>query len=221
MSLPDRMNAWMNPLPSRRRLLGLACVGLLAVSTSGCFQPMYKQTATDGTALSEKLSQIEVVFVAGRVGNEVRNDLIFALTGGAGNPAGAPYRLELTVRDSTTTAAVVDSLSGIPEVELVSVDVSWRLFDTTKPLPAGKPPTPIAQGSAFGKASLDSGYQRFARSRAIRDAQNRASDVAAETIKTQVVSYLIAPAASAEPPAPATPAAPAPATNWVATPTKG
>lgn len=222
MSLPDRMNAWMNPLPSRRRLLGLACVGLLAAATSGCFQPMYKQTAADGTALSEKLSQIEVVFVAGRVGNEVRNDLIYALTGGAGNPAGAPYRLELTVKDSTTTAAVVDSLSGIPEVELVSVDVSWRLFDTTKPVPAGgKPLPPIAQGSAFGKASLDSGYQRFARSRAIRDAQNRASGVAAETIKTQVVSYLIAPIASAEPAAPAAPPAAAPSTNWVATPPKG
>lgn len=222
MSLPERMTARMNPLPSRRRLLGLACAGLLATATSGCFQPMYMQKTSDGTDLSEKLSQIEVVFVAGRVGNEVRNDLIYALTGGAGNPANAPYRLELSVKDSTT-AAVVDSLSGIPEVELVSVDVSWRLYDTTKPAPAGGAPLPpIAQGSAFGKASLDSGYQRFAAARAVRDAQNRAATVAADTIKTQVVSYLIAPAASTAPAAPPAPAAAtSPSTNWVGKPAKG
>ena len=213
MSSPDRMNARMNQIPSRRRLLGLACAGLLAAATAGCFRPMYAETTSDGTALVDKLNQIEVVFAPGRVGNEVRNDLIYELTGGAGNPAGAPYRLELAVKDSTTVAAVVDSLTGIPEAELVSVDVSWRLYDTTKPVPAGKPPVPVATGTAFGKASLDSGYQRFARSRAIRDAQNRASRVAAETIKTQVVSYLVAPTAgtaAASAPAASTPAAATP-----------
>lgn len=173
-------------MPSRRRLLGLAGAGLLALSTAGCFQPMYAETTPgQGSALQDSLSQVEVVFAQGRVGDEVRNDLIFALTGGAGNPAGAPYRLILEVRSSTAEASVVSPLTGLPEVEIVSVDVTWQLFE------AGNTKTPLRVGKASGKASLDSGYQRFARARAIRDAENRSASVAAETIKSQLASYFL------------------------------
>ncbi|MBB3770561.1 LPS-assembly lipoprotein [Angulomicrobium tetraedrale] len=189
----------MKRTPSRR-LFGLAAAGLLAFAVAGCFKPMYAQDTADGGNLTERLGDIQVVFASGRIGNEVRNDLIFALTGGAGNPANAPYRLELAVTDSSTSTAV-DSLSGLPEVEMVSVDVKWLLFDTTRtPGPDGKPVPPVAHGNAFGKASLYSGYQRFARARAIRDAQNRAAGVASETIKGQLAAYFIAP----PPAAPAT-----------------
>jgi LPS-assembly lipoprotein len=128
---------------------------------------------------------VEVIFVDGRVGDEVRNDLIFSLTGGAGNPAGAPYKLVLDVRSTTSQASVVSPLTGLPEVELVSVDVSWKLFE------AGNMKAPLKTGRATGKASLDSGYQRFARARAIRDAENRSASVAAGTIKGQLASYFL------------------------------
>lgn len=181
MSLPERKHS----MPSRRRLFNLAIVGLLAASTAGCFQPMYAETTPgEGSALRDQLGDVEVVFADGRIGNEVRNDLIFELTGGSGNPVGAPYRLVL--RPSTNaTAAVVDPYSGLPEVELVTVNVSWQLFDTANPKVA------VKQGTAFGKASLDSGYQRFARSRAVRDAENRSAKVAAESIRGQLASYFV------------------------------
>lgn len=173
-------------MPSRRRLLGLAGAGLLALSTAGCFQPMYAETTPgQGSSLQESFSQVEVVFAQGRVADEVRNDLIFALTGGAGNPAGAPYKLFLDVASKTNQASVVSPLTGLPEVEIVSVDVSWKLFD------AGNLKTPLRTGKASGKASLDSGYQRFARARAIRDAENRSSMVAAESIRSQLASYFV------------------------------
>jgi len=181
MSLPDRKLS----MPSRRRVLNLALVGLLAASTAGCFQPMYAETTPgEGSSLRDKLGDIEVVFADGRIGNEVRNDLIFELTGGSGNPVGAPYRLVLRPSDSAT-AAVVDPYSGLPEVELVSVNVNWQLFDNANPKVA------VTQGNAFGKASLDSGYQRFARARAVRDAQNRSAKVVAETIRGQLASYFV------------------------------
>lgn len=169
----------------RRRFLGLAGAGLLALSAAGCFQPMYAETKPgEGPSLQDSLSQVEVVFSDGRVGNEVRNDLIFALTGGAGNPAGAPYTLLLKVKSTTSEASVVSPLTGLPEVEIVSVDVEWQLFE------AGAK-TPQKTGRATGRASLDSGYQRFARARAIRDAENRAASVTAETIKSQLASYFL------------------------------
>ncbi|MCJ8144417.1 hypothetical protein MKI84_15950 [Ancylobacter sp. A5.8] len=170
-----------------RRLLGLAVVGLLAASTAGCFQPMYAQTVpgTDGGTLAQTFDDIEVVFVQGRVGNEVRNDLIFGLTGGAGNPVGVPYKLVVNVKEATSSSAVVNSVTGLPEVEIVRVDVGWQLFDNANPK------VPLTTGNGFGTASLDSGYQRFARARAIRDAQNRSATMAAEMIRGQLASYFL------------------------------
>lgn len=187
MSLSDRTPSVAHRRLMVSRIAGLAVAGLLSAATAGCFQPMYAQkvAGSTDTTLAQTFDDIEVVFAEGRVGNEVRNDLIFALTGGSGNPVGVPYRLVLNVKESTTTSAVVDSVTGLPEVEIVRVDVAWQLFDV------GNPKTPVANNAGFGTASLDSGYQRFARDRAIRDAQNRSSTMAAEMIRGQLASYLL------------------------------
>lgn len=186
MSSLDRRPS--RPAASRRRFFGLAAAGLLALSSAGCFQPMYADsTPGGGSSLRDKLGDIEVVFADGRIGNEVRNDLIFELTGGAGNPKGAPYQLVMRVKDNTASA-IIDPVSGLPEVELVSVDVNWQLFDAAADEKTRKP---LTQGNAFGKASIDSGFQRFARARAIRDAQNRSARVAAETIRGQLASWFM------------------------------
>ncbi|MPT24687.1 MAG: hypothetical protein E2577_17890 [Starkeya sp.] len=59
-------------MPSRRRLLGLAGAGLLALSTAGCFQPMYAETTPgQGSSLQDSLSQVEVVFAQGRVADNL------------------------------------------------------------------------------------------------------------------------------------------------------
>ena len=174
------------PVARPRRLFALAVTGLLALSVAGCFRPMYGDSAPgQQSSLRDQLGDVEVVFVGGRVGNEIRNDLIFELTGGSGNPVGAPYRLEMVVT-SSTVASIVDSISGLPETEIVSVDVQWQLRDSADPK---KPP--LARNATLGKASIDSGYQRFARARAIRDAENRAAKVAAEMIRTQLASYFL------------------------------
>ncbi len=87
---------------------------------------------------------------------------------------------------------MVDPYTGLPEVELVSVDVNWQLIDTTKPLKAGAKPTPVTTGTAFGKAFDRFRLPALRRERALRDAQNRASRVAAEMIRGQLASYFIA-----------------------------
>lgn len=205
MSLPDFPRSATRAALPPRRLLGLAAALLLAGATAGCFKPMYAESSqADGIALQDKLSDVEVVFVGGRVGNEVRNDLIFNLTGGAGNPAGAPYRLVMKVTDNTEQT-YINSVSGLPEVEMVTVTADWQLFAS------GDDKKPLTQSKAFGKASLDSGFQRFARNRAIRDAQNRASTMVADAVRGQLAVYFSTrPAQTSETSAAPTPAAPAP-----------
>ena len=93
-----------------RRAFTLAA--LLALG--GCFQPMYGDRSIGGTGtnLRNALRDVEIAPIEGRVGQELRNDLIFELGGGSGNPVGAPYRLHLTVA-TNSFSAILDPVSGL------------------------------------------------------------------------------------------------------------
>ena len=162
----------------------LVVAGVLALALGGCFQPMYGETPIlGGTSLRDALRDVEIAAVDGRVGQEIRNDIIFELTGGAGNPAGAPYKLNLTVSTGNLNP-IVDPTSGIPLVDIVTLDVSYKLFDVS----ANKT---VLSDSALARVSVDRSMQRFARVRAVRDAENRAAKVVAEQIRARLASYFL------------------------------
>jgi len=164
----------------------LGLVLTLAGSLAGCFQPMYATTTTEaGPKLLQRLQDIEVVKIDGRLGNDFRNDMIFGLTGGAGNPTGAPYQLFVVVK-SSSTFAIVDTASGLPEAKVIRVAGDWKLVrvgDDVK--------KPIASGQATAAASIDVSQERFANYSAAQDAERRAAGTLAEMIKTQLAAYFI------------------------------
>src|SRR5665213_3288597 len=107
----------------------------LAGLTAGCFTPLYG-TATTGAATADvrdRLSAIEVPQIdpanapngspLARVGVEMRNDLIFDLTGGGPAPA-ATHRLDIRLT-STTTQVVVDVYTARPEVENYGINAVY------------------------------------------------------------------------------------------------
>ncbi len=208
MSSPDAPA----PIAARRtdrrslaiRFARLAVVGLLAGGLAGCFQPMYAEKSTvGGTPLLEKLRSIEIVKIEGRLGNELRNDLIFEFTGGAGNPVGAPYKLFISV-GATSASSIVDTASGLPENKIIHVVANWRLMragEETKPA--------LVSGKASGTASIDVSDQRFANYRATRDAEARASRVVVEQMQAQLIDFFVnpPPPPAAKPATPATPPA--------------
>jgi LPS-assembly lipoprotein len=160
--------------------------GLLAVALGACqFQPMYAQTPLFGTgpSLRDSLRDVEVAAIDGRIGNELRNDLIFELTGGNGNPVGAPYRLTL-VADVSSLNPVIDRQSGRPVVQMISFDVSYRLHDVVSD-------RIVLNEHALARVSLDRSQQRFANLRAVRDAENRAAKVVAEQIRSRIASFFL------------------------------
>lgn len=187
-----------------RLLARLALVCALAGGLAGCFQPLYAENSTvGGPALMDKFRDVEVVQIQGRLGNDLRNDLIFALTGGEGNPKGAPLQLIISV-DTSTTTALVNSSSGLPENQIVRVVANWRLVkaeDMVKP--AGPPPRPgdskkapdtrkpLAQGVASGTATIDTSDQRFANYSAGIDAEKRAARIVADQVKAQLAAYFV------------------------------
>jgi LPS-assembly lipoprotein len=171
--------SWLDRVPIR-----LAAAMLLAAAGGGCFQPLYgDRSLTGGPSVRDAMRDVEVAAIDGRVGQEVRNDLIFELTGGEGNPVGAPYRVTMTV-SSSTFYPVIDLSAGRPSAETVSLDVLYRVEDV-----ANK--KTVLNERALARVTIDRSQQRFARVRAIRDAENRAAKVAAEQMRSRIAAFLL------------------------------
>jgi LPS-assembly lipoprotein len=170
----------------------LFAVAALAALTAGCFQPMYAEH-TDGTPdLRDKLSGIEVPPVdkpngsrEARVGVEIRNALAFKLYG---NATGMPPTYRLVLKFTTTKSSLmVDVNTGLPTSENYGIDAQYNLIEiaTNKS---------VLTGSTFARVSYDmpGSYQRFARSRAFRDAEDRAAQEIADNIQTRLASFFVA-----------------------------
>jgi LPS-assembly lipoprotein len=162
-----------------------AAVLVLAGALGGCFQPMYGQSTLFGAGakLRDELRQVEILEIQGRVGQEIRNDLIFELTGGQGNPVGAPYKLAMTITSGSQTP-LVDVSSGRATSETVTLDVTYRVLDVSND-------RVVLSEKAIARISIDRSQQRYASLRAIRDAQNRAAKLVAEQIRSRLASYFL------------------------------
>src|ERR1700674_170312 len=167
----------------------LALAGFLA----GCFQPLYgDRGGTSDSALRTALSSVDVKQIQvpngtpeARIAVELRNNLLFEITGGH-SPAPPSYTLAIRI-SSTRLSVIVDINSGRPDIENYGIDASYTLTDiaTNKS---------VVTGQAFARVSYDipGTEQRFARVRALRDAENRAAGVIAEQIKSRLASYFVA-----------------------------
>ncbi len=182
MSLPDPALP-MRPAGLLARLM-LVCA--LSGALAGCFQPLYAENSTTGgPALMDKMRDVEIVQIQGRLGNDLRNDLIFALTGGEGNPKGAPLQMIITV-DSSTSTALINSASGLPENQIVRVTANWRIIKADD-----KKKATVTEGAAIGSATIDTSDQRFANYSAQIDAEKRAARSVSDQIKAQLAAWFI------------------------------
>jgi LPS-assembly lipoprotein len=167
-------------------------VAALAALTAGCFQPMYAEHADGTPALREKLMGVELPPVDkpngsrdARLGVEIRNALAFKLFG---NATGMPPTHRLVIRFTTNRSSLmVDPNTALPTSENYGIDAQFNLVDiaTNKS---------VMTGSTFSRVTYDmpGSYQRFARSRAFRDAEDRACQEIADNIQTRIASYFSA-----------------------------
>ena len=178
-----------------RLLRGLA-VAAAAALTAGCFQPLYgEHTAGPGTVnanVRDAFATVEVDQIAApngtpeaRIAVEVRNNMIWELTGGAG--AGTPnYRLGIKMT-LNKTAIIVDIQTGRTEAEIIGINAVYTLTEIgTKKV--------VVNSQTFSRVSSDIPglQQRFAHQRAQRDAEDRAAKVIAEQIRSRLASYFVA-----------------------------
>jgi LPS-assembly lipoprotein len=157
--------------------------------TAGCFQPMYAERADGTPGLRDKLMGVELPPVdkpnssrEARIGVAIRNALAFKLYG---NATGGPPTHRLVIKFSTSRYDLLtDPNTGLPTSENYGIDAQYNLIDnaTNKS---------VMTGTTFSHLSFDipGSYQRFSRERALRDAEDRASQEVAENIKTRLASY--------------------------------
>ena len=171
----------------------LLAVAALAALTAGCFQPMYAERGDGTPALREKLMGVELPPVdkpnasrEARIGVEIRNALAFKLYG---NATGMPPTHRLVLRFNTTRSSLMtDPNTALPTSENYGIDAQYNLIEiaSNKSVMTGF--------STFSRVSYDmpGSYQRFARSRAFRDAEDRAAQEIAENIQTRLASFFVA-----------------------------
>jgi LPS-assembly lipoprotein len=167
----------------------LFAVVALAAPAAGCFQPMYAEHADGSPALRDKLLAVELPPVdkpnsspEARIGVEIRNALAFKLYGSA---TGIAPTHKLVLRFTTSRSSlIVSQATGLPTTENVGIDAQYNLVE----LATNKS---VMTGTTFSRASYDmpGSYQRFARQRAFRDAEDRAAQEIADNIQTRLAAY--------------------------------
>ena len=177
---------------SIRIVARLFAVAALAALTAGCFQPMYAEHADGTPALREKLMGVDLAPLdvpnssrAARLGVEIRNALAFKLYG---NATGTSPTHRLVIRLQTTDYTLMtDVNTGLPSSETYGINAQFNLIEiaTNKS---------VMTGTTASRVSFDipGSYQRFARARAFRDAEDRASQEIAERIQTRLASFFYA-----------------------------
>src|ERR1700716_1039010 len=170
----------------------LLIAAALAALTAGCFQPMYAEHSDGSPALREKLMGVEVPPVDkpnasrdARLGVEIRNALAFKLYG---NATGMAPTHRLVLRFSTSRSSLmINPTTALPSSENYGIDAQYNLIE----IASNKS---VMTGTTFSRVSYDipGQLQRFARSRAYRDAEDRAAQEIAENIQTRLASFFVA-----------------------------
>ena len=179
-------------LARTRFVARLLAVAALAALTAGCFQPMYAEHVDGTPGLREKLMGVELPPVDkpnasrdARIGVEIRNALAFKLYG---NATGMPPTHRLEMRFTTSrTSLIIDPTTALPTNEDYGIDLQYNLIE----IASNKS---VMTGSTFSRVTYDipGSYQRFARARAFRDAEDRAAQEVAERIQTRLASFFYA-----------------------------
>ena len=163
----------------RLALVAIVSAPALAACGGGGFKPMY--AAHGGQAVSEKMAQVSVTTIPGRVGQQLRNELIFRTTGGGGTATEQAYKLDIILR-ARLSSALVD-VEGNAETQIYHINTDFQLTDT-------RAKKVIFKGQSFGRASFQRFQTIYANVRAKRDAENRTARTVAQDISGRVEAYL-------------------------------
>lgn len=158
----------------------LAALAVTAVvGLAGCgIQPLYGTTA-GGSRLAAVMAGVEITPIPGRVGQRMRNELIFENTGGSGQ-ATSTYKLDIVIKESVINELV--EITGDAKGQVYELDATFKLISNDGRV--------VLEGKATSRAAYERFETIFSNVRARYDAENRAARTVAESIKVRIAAYL-------------------------------
>lgn len=165
---------------------GLLACAAASVLVAGCgdsgFRPMYASSAiVGGPDVNQRLAQLEIAPIPGRVGQRLRNELIYQATGGGGTTLQPVYRLEIVMRESITATLVQED--GNSSGSVYNLKASFRLVRISDHSVA-------LQGESNGRAAFQRFDSVFANVRARQDAEDRVAKSIGDELKGRLSAYL-------------------------------
>lgn len=164
---------------SIRRLATLATGLIVVAGLSACqVRPLYSEASGTGT----KLAAIAFSDASDRVGQVVRNQLIFLTSGGEGEASSPQYQVQLSVYSTYSDILDDEDARGLQPGRVV-VSGTYAISRVSD----GQL---LKSGSRRATALLDVSRQEFAELRSVRDAENRAARELAEFIRADLAIAL-------------------------------
>lgn len=160
-----------------------AAVPMLA---AGCgdsgFHPLYATSPmVGGSNTAAKLSSLEIAPIPSRVGQRLRNELTFQVTGGGNEAVNPLYRLEIVLTESISATLV--QVDGNSSGSIYNLNAKFRLIRI-----ADK--TVALQGESNGRIMFERFVSVYSNVRARVDAENRAATTVAEDLRSRLAAYL-------------------------------
>lgn len=170
-----------------RRIVLCGLVASAALVSACTVRPLYSDAPLSkgsDVGAAEELASIAIKPVDSRYAQLVRNNLIFALTGG-GEPPTARYSLSLRVSEKVDSAARIQRTTSDdePTAGTVRLTGSYVLTDAK----TGKK---ITSGRRSISSSFDKPRQEFASYRAQIDAESRAARELADLLRLAIAQDL-------------------------------
>ncbi len=161
-----------------RAMRGALVASAAAIALAACtVQPLYGPTPT-GQAVVTTVASIGIEPADTRVGQQIRNALIFDLDGGD-EPANPLFHMKLIVT-SAESALGVTPIEAAPSYSL-TVSATYEVTSVA----TGQI---VLRGTSRGTASYDRTNQEYANTRAHLDAEDRAATLAADDIRIRLAA---------------------------------
>lgn len=186
MSWFDRATVVRRAPVSLRAVVAVAAVSTIAAA--GCadgsgFQPVYGSLGSS-VSTAERLKDVDVAIIPGRVGQRVRNEIQFKFNDGQ-NGNTSVYRLETALTENlTTTLARSDGLSSSQVYQLTA---TFKLVQVAEK-------KVVFEGKSIGRSAFERNASIYSNVRAREDAENRAAKTVATEMTERVATFLSRPA---------------------------
>lgn len=163
-------------------LRSCALAAVVATGLGGCgsggFQPLYA-TGPSGQSANERFAAVDFSTIPGRIGQRIRNELIFDRSAAAPQPP--KHRLDVKITDSILTTLA--KLDGNSTSQVYQIEANFRLIDL-------QTQKVVFEGRSLGRTNFDRFESVYSNVRAREDAENRAAATIAADIRTRLAAYL-------------------------------